>query len=252
MQVDGEESSDLKFRSIPYTVETDEVEMIAINYVAKGAGSAAAVAEPEVKQPTASTPPEQPQPEDNKGKKRATPPSEEKKQANGDLPSLDVLTTEEQDTISSIQTRLNSVKMLQSRLDLLRKFLQTLPPSYLTSQSTPLTPTSPAPEHLPHLRNIQSLLTRLSLLTPPSTDANALEAATKAQNNDVALTQLLSMMNHDVQSLSELGKKFSTVDSARSTKKNKGAQSLSFAGMGGMEDIDVRGKLGFGGGSVLV
>src|SRR5271170_4786620 len=47
MQVDGEDAHHLEFRILPYIVETDETEMIAIDYIAKGAGNAIAVAEEE-------------------------------------------------------------------------------------------------------------------------------------------------------------------------------------------------------------
>ncbi|RMD43121.1 hypothetical protein DV735_g2058, partial [Chaetothyriales sp. CBS 134920] len=238
MQVDGDGPADLKFRVVAYTVETDEAEMIAINYVAKGAGSAAAVTEQSrVKQ--------------TEGKKRATPPAQESPTTDGeetkgeggivdpDLEDLDLPTTEEQDIISSIQTRLNSVKMLQSRIDLLHKFVTSLTPSYLSDQSIPLTPDAPSSAHLVHLRNIQALV------TPATEDAEAassqsarrpaqtsrLEEAARAQANDVALAQLLSTMNHDVQALSELGKKFSIVDAARVSKKK--ASGGAGAGPGG-------------------
>ena len=36
MQVDGEDVTDLKFRALPYSIETDETEMIAVDYVGKG------------------------------------------------------------------------------------------------------------------------------------------------------------------------------------------------------------------------
>ena len=243
MQVDGEESSDLKFRPLPFTVETDEAEMIAIDYVAKGAGSAAAVTDTPAQPSTTS---QQPETEDKKGKKRAdAQPSTTSKPTsttNGTAPSLDTLTNEEQDQIATIQTRLNSVRMLQSRLTLLTNFLSTLPPSYLSDQPTPLTPTSPSPAHLPHLRNIQALLTRLSLLSPTTTttslssEPTPLESAQKSQSNDAALTQLLSIMNHDVQALGELDRRFATVENARSARKKGGGNQMGLGGLGDLGD----------------
>ena len=137
MQVDGEEPSDLKFRSLPFTVETDEAEMIAIDYVAKGAGSAAAVADTTPQAPATSQQ-QQPEAEDKKGKKRADGQSvKQSPSTNGTTPALDTLTPEEQDSLATIQTRLNSVRMLQSRLQLLTSYLSTLPASYLSSNSVP-------------------------------------------------------------------------------------------------------------------
>ena len=257
MQVDGEESSDLKFRQLSYTVETDEAEMIAIDYVAKGAGSAAAVAEP-TPQASTTAAAQQPDTEDKKGKKRADAPSntttKPQTTTNGTSASLDTLTAEEQDQIATIQTRLNSVRMLQSRLQLLTEFLSTLPPSYLSDNPTPLTPSSPDPSHLPHLRNIQALLTRLSLLSPSTTSAQsaptALESAQRAQSNDAALTQLLSILNHDVQALGELGRKFATVENARSAKKKGGGQGhgMGFGALGDLGEEMMSAGGGAGGG----
>lgn len=264
MQVDGEETSDIKFRPVPYAVDTDEAEMIAIDYVAKGAGSASAVSDAAPQTTTTTTPPalQQPPPEDKKGKKRADPPPSSQPETssvtNGAAPALDTLTPEEQDQIASIQTRLNSVRMLQMRLNLLTKFLTTLPPSYITDQSIALTPTSPAPNHLPHLRNIQALLTRLNLLTPagaqtPSTLSAAptsLEEIQQSSQNDVTLTTILAAINKDVQALGELGRKFATVESARSARKKGQGYPLSggFGGAGGMGDLaeEYAGGMGMG------
>ena len=216
MQVDGEESLDLKFRPVPYTIETDEAEMIAINFVSKGAGSAAAVTD---SQTTTSTAPQSPN-EDRKGKKRASPETNEPKPRTPN--DLEILSSEEQDQIANLTTRLNSVKMLRSRLAQLQAFVSSLPPSYLSDASIPMATDSPNPTDLPHLRNLQALLTRLSLLTPPPAAdgvVTELEAASRAQQNDVTLTQLLSTLNKDVQGLQELGKAFVVVEQGRASKR---------------------------------
>jgi COP9 signalosome complex subunit 6 len=230
MQVDGEESSTLKYRPVPYTVETDEAEMIAINFVSKGAGSAAAVADIQPAATIASEPPA----EDRKGKKRASPEvSQPKPQEPTDL---EVLSTEEQDQIANLTTRLNSVKMLQSRLAQLQAFVSSLPPSYLSDQTIPISAESPNPVHLSHIRNIQALLTRLSLLSPPPTTGGTetgLEAASRAQRNDVTLTQLLSTLSKDVQGLQDLGKTFSIVDQARASKRKTAGGAFDATSMMG-------------------
>lgn len=236
MQVDGEESSTLKFRPVPYSIETDEAEMIAINFVSKGAGSAAAV----VDSPSVATGASVPSAEDRKGKGRAF---SEAPQPQSQVPTdLGILSTEEQDQIANLTTRLNSVKMLQSRLAQLQAFVSSLPPSYLSDANTPISADSPDPSHLGHLRHIQALLTRLSLLTPPPTTSGAetgLEAASRAQRNDVTLTQLLSTLSKDVQGLQELGKTFSIVDQARTSKRKAGGGAFDpnmiadFQGPGG-------------------
>ena len=244
MQIDGEESSDLKFRPVPYTIETDETEMIAINFVSKGAGSAAAVAD----SAASATAVAQPPPEDRKGKKRASPEASETKLHTPT--DLEVLSSEEQDQIASLTTRLNSIRMLESRIAQIKTFVSALPPSYLSDSSLPITGESPDPELLPHLRSIQALLTRLSLLTPPeSADGteNELEAAAKAQKNDVSLTQLLSTLSKDVQGLQELGKTFAGVEQTRSSKRKAGGGPFD---VGNLPDFG--GYQGPGGRSLLV
>jgi COP9 signalosome complex subunit 6 len=221
MQVDGEASS-LLFRNIPYSVDTDETEMIAINYVAKGAGNAAAAegAKREISPGAAER-------AEKKGKKKADSSLDTKPPiTDGTKDSSSMLAPEEEDQIAGLTTRLNSVRMLQSRLSLLSKFLQQQPPSHLTDSSIPLTASAPDPAQLPHLRNIQALLTRLNLLTPKasSTTSDTFPSAMIAQSNDVQLSQLLSLLGQDIQGMGEMGRKFATVEGAKQSKKGvKGA-----------------------------
>lgn len=90
MEVDGEESRSggLKFRQLPYSVETDETEMIGVDFVARGGGNAAALE-------TAVPVPEKP---DRKGKKRAA--SDQEKAAEKGVESAkdaNPLSTEDED-----------------------------------------------------------------------------------------------------------------------------------------------------------
>lgn len=216
MQVDGEVSS-LLFRHIPYSVDTDETEMIAINYVAKGAGNAAAAdgGKREISPGAAER-------AEKKGKKKADTSLDSKPTAtNGARDSSSMLTPEEEDHIAGLTTRLNSVRMLQSRLSLLSKFLQQQAPSYLSDSSISETTSAPDPTQLSHLRNIQALLTRLNLLTPKAsvTTSDTLISAHHAQSNDVQLSQLLSLLGQDIQGMGEMGRKFATVDGAKQSKK---------------------------------
>jgi COP9 signalosome complex subunit 6 len=257
MQIDGEDASGLKFRSIPYTIDTDETEMIAVDYVAKGGGNAAAV----TADSESTVPSEAQERADRKGKRRADEPPGAKKPVNGTT-SSNTLTSEESDQIASMTTRLNSVRMLQSRINLLSTYLTSLPPSNL---SDPNSDTSIDQAHLPHLRNIQALITRLSLLTP-HTESSAptlsttsapltvvptqplldpLTHAQQAQSNDVALSSLLSVLGQDTQALTELGRKFNVIESVRQGKgKGKmgggggpgGGGGMAFPGYGGGED----------------
>jgi COP9 signalosome complex subunit 6 len=178
----------------------------------------------------------------DKGKKRADE-AEGEELVNGMDEAANTLSTEEEDQIAGITTRLNSVRMLLSRLSLLTTFIRSQPPSYLSDPNTPLSKTSPDPAQLPHLRDIQALLTRLSLLTPPadvasgtatSTSADSLTLASLSQSNDVALSSLLAILGQDVQGLSELGRKFASVEQERVKKgKGKGGMGASLFGSGG-------------------
>ena len=241
MQVDGEDASDIKFRPLPYTIETDETEMIAIDYVAKGAGSAAAVHAAEEGNSSKETK----EPIEGKGKKRADE-AGAGQLANGTDEAANPLSAEEEDQIAGITTRLNSVRMLQSRLSLLTAFIHSQSPSYLTDQNTPLSKTSPDPAQLPHLRNIQALLTRLSLLTPAadiasstatSTAADFLTSSSLSQSNDVALSSLLAILGQDVQGLSELGRKFASVEQER-LKKGKSKAGMGSGGFGSIGEFE--------------
>ena len=232
MQVDGDEKTDIKFRTIPFSIETDETEMIAMDYIAKGAGSAAAIPS-EPNSVNSSAP-------DKKGKKRADAGQVEKDKAVSQ-PEASPLNTDEEDQIAAITTRANSVRMLQSRIGLMSNFLTSLPPSQLSDSASHA---SLDPAYLPHLRNIQGLLTRLSLATPPDTAkplANgdgALSSAHQDQADDVALSSLLADLTHDLQALEEMGRKFSTVQHAK-TSRNK-TKSPHGAGALGSEEQDMR------------
>lgn len=263
MQIDGEDTSGIRFRPVPYTIETDETEMIAVDYVAKGGGNAAAVdADTDTGLPAQAK-----EQIDRKGKRRADEPPETKKPANGAIPLQNTLTPEEEDQIASMTTRLNSVRMLQSRLSLLSTYITSLPPSNLSCPD-PSAPSIPQP-HLPHLRNIQALITRLSLLTPhhhhsdtltsssaptllsanpppatqPQRQPDPVTHAQQSQTNDVALSSLLALLGQDVQGLSELGRKFAVVENVRQQKSKK------MGGMGGFPGggLGVAGGVGGGG-----
>ena len=90
--------------------------------------------------------------------------------------------------IANLSTRLNAVKTLESRIRLIRSFLENLPPSASdgkTSQSTQSI-----------LRNISALVSGLSLLTPQDSKSFAVESL--AQENDVALISLLGRLGENV------------------------------------------------------
>ena len=123
--------------------------------------------------------------------------------------------------IMSLTARANAVKMLHSRIQLLKTYLQNLPPSYLTTSNPPdpasITPSQAHTEiNHPILRSIQALINRLPLLTPA--DQGSFEHELLAEKNDSSLISLLSSLSSSVQDARELGRKFAVVDQARHAK----------------------------------
>ncbi|KAI2825092.1 hypothetical protein CBS115989_51 [Aspergillus niger] len=197
MQVDGEEQSlTIRFRELPYSVETGEAEMIGVDTVARTARNAAA---------------------DTQGTASLT------KQSAGKEPSKDqseVLSPEEEELIASLTTRLNAIKTLESRISLIK--------SYVASNSTsdPETPTSTTTLSHPILRNINALLSHLSLLTPDERSAFTAEAI--AQSNDVHLVSLLGQLGQSISAMRELGKRTALMNSVRRTMMSRKTQQLSW------------------------
>ncbi|KAF2150704.1 hypothetical protein K461DRAFT_295955 [Myriangium duriaei CBS 260.36] len=198
LQVDGwgiGTQLQLKFRQIPFEVETGEAEMIAVDYVAKGAANANLATDAGRKQSVTSS----------KGKGKAV-------QA---LSDEQVLSAEDEELISSLTSKANAIKMLHSRLNLITTYLSTLPPSYLSDPSLP--PSVEGPNHV-LLRQVNSLLSRLPLLSPPSSDANN----TSSPNSDVELVTLLSTLTASIASVRDLSTKSSVVSRARVDKRMAG------------------------------
>ena len=121
----------------------------------------------------------------------------------------------------SLTARANAVKMLHSRIQLLKTYLQNLPPSYLTMPDPPdPATTTPLSSHTeinhPILRSIQALINRLPLLTPAN--QGSFEQEQLAEKNDAMLVSLLGSLSSSVQGARELGRKFGVVDQARHAK----------------------------------
>ncbi|RYP41736.1 hypothetical protein DL767_000752 [Monosporascus sp. MG133] len=202
---DGEPPLKLKFRELPYSVETGEAEMISMDFIARGAGTATVVEPREQKQPS----------EDAKGKQ-----PERKVEEEAEADEY-VLSRDDEEMIAALTAKLNAVKMLQSRINLLTTYLERLPPSYLTTNNPPgvegaESNTSGSPHTIPShtiLRSVQALVNRLSLIVPSNTEAFEQEMLSEA--NDV---HLMGLLNDVMQSMTEvrgIGKKFEVVDGAK-------------------------------------
>jgi COP9 signalosome complex subunit 6 len=117
--------------------------------------------------------------------------------------------------IANLTTRLNAVKTLESRIHLIKSYLANLPPSFLGKNNNGDATNGEASPTLSYtiLRNIYSLISDLSLLTPQDSKAFAVESL--AQENDVALVSLLGQLGENVQHIRELGKKSAVVEAGR-------------------------------------
>ncbi|GKU03951.1 signalosome subunit [Fusarium langsethiae] len=208
---DGEPTLKLKFKELPYSVETDETEMISMNYVAASGGNAA-VAAPKEDKPSLSI-------ESNgKGKRRLV---ESQEEDNRDFAQEDedVLTPEEDEMIAALTAKANAIKMLQSRIHLLTTYLERLPPSYVNGGATDpgsmdtdyTTPSSTV------LRQIQALVSRLDLVIP--SDKASFEREMLHEANDVNLVRLLNGIVQNLGQARDVGKKFHIVETAKASHR---------------------------------
>ena len=147
--------------------------------------------------------------------------------------------------ISFLGTRANAIRMLHTRISLLRSYLEQLPPSYLTdpNNATPPAPTSdgsdqtPAVSH-PLLRSIQALTVRLPLLVPSDgNDAAGFAQAEHAERCDVALVELLGGLGQSAQKARVLGQRFGTVEAQRRERSKGGPHSMGNPSSGWAGDI---------------
>lgn len=202
----------LRFREVPYTIETGEAEMISVDFVARGGGNAAAVDRSGPREGTARDA------VTNKGKGRdltlahesasTTLSAEEDECEHGATtatrpPGLTCA------VIAALTARVNAIKVLHSRIRLLQTYLANLPPCYLTSGTLApgSTSSSPTEIHHPILRSIQALVHRLPLVMP--TDRALFAHEMQAERDDVSLVALLGTVNKSVQEVREVGRKFS-------------------------------------------
>ncbi|KAI1470777.1 uncharacterized protein F4812DRAFT_418942 [Daldinia caldariorum] len=198
---DGDPPLKLKFRELPYSVETGEAEMISMDFVARGAGNATVVEPRQQKKPES----------DLKGKQPAKAADPQEKDGKSEE---HILTSEDEELIAALTAKANAIKMLQSRVNLLTTYLERLPPSYLSpNNATNLAEAQQTTPSHTILRSIQALVNRLSLLAPSNTDAYEEEMTSEA--NDVHLMELLDEVLQSATEARDVGKKHSIVESAK-------------------------------------
>ncbi|KAM5456268.1 hypothetical protein MaudCBS49596_001289 [Microsporum audouinii] len=196
----------LKFRPVPYSVETGEAEMISVDSIATGGGNATAIPD--------------------KQQQKTEPQTQDKRQKLSESTEIHVLSPEDEDLIANLTTRLSAVKTLQSRIHLIKCYLQSIAEP---STDTPMASQSPLKPTLSHplLRSIYCVISHLALLNPQNSNAFSVESL--AQANDVLLAALLGAMGQNIQQMRELGKKFLIADT---TARNSGQGSQLSARMG--------------------
>lgn len=212
MDIDGAvQNKALKFRELVYTVETGEAEMIAVDFVASGGGNATAV------EGSAAATGSSSKGAEDKDKKSSGKQKEKEEIIDEDA----VLTAEDEEILSTLNAKINAIRMLSRRIALLRTYLASLPPSYLSDPSLPLDPTPdkdhPLPINHSILRSISAMLARINILAPPDAEAFTLESQQEA--SDVQLVQLLSAITNSVSAAKDLGKKSQIVENGKSQSR---------------------------------
>ncbi|KAI1142265.1 hypothetical protein F5Y05DRAFT_409411 [Hypoxylon sp. FL0543] len=235
---DGDPPLKLKFRELPYSVETGEAEMISMDFVARGAGNATVVEAK--KQKTASKPPAE---TNAKGKQPLKKAEISAKGQEAEEHSLS-LSSEDEEMIAALNAKMNAIKMLQARINLLTTYLERLPPSYLSpNNATNLAPAQQTTPSHTILRSIQALVSRLSLLVPSDTTAYEQEILSEA--NDVHLMELLDDVMQSVTEARDVGKKYGIVEHAKAHNKRllENAASITagygFSGLPGPGDLAI-------------
>ncbi|MCJ1359025.1 MAG: hypothetical protein MMC33_009025 [Icmadophila ericetorum] len=212
MLEDGQEAPlAFRFNELPYSIETGEAEMISVDFVARGGGNATAIngsGKTEEKKQSQKT-------------KAATQEQEQEHDyANGVDDSAN-LSPEDEELIAALTTRANAVKMLHSRIQLLKSYLSEVPPCYLTNSKPTESAHQPEIKH-PILRSIQALINRLSLLIPA--DQKSFDQESLTEKTDVSLVELLGNIGKSVYDTKVLGSKFGVIENAaKSSKKGAGA-----------------------------
>jgi len=191
--------------------------MIGVDFVAKGGGNATAVPGGQ----TGEISPNEKKSSKGKGKAK-----EDKTETEADAAVAHVLSREDEELISSLTAKANAIKMLNQRINLIQSYLASLPESYLTDATSTIPPTDTT--NFPLLRNVNSLMSRLPLLAPPTTAPTSngsaasnvsthMQAANHEQK-DVHLTSLLAALTRSVSETQTLASRFHLVQRERNVR----------------------------------
>lgn len=221
----------LRFRKLPYTTETGEAEMIAMQFVREGGANASAdstekhILEQFDKKVAV---------DDGKGKRRAvaykdSSSSKTKKDAAEINPDAN-LTRSEAEYMASLQAKFNAIKMMKSRLALVITYLQRLSPDFTagnqtTAEAADLARASNGVHTIPSntiLRHIQALVTNADLVSPE--EQSTLEREINREANDVKLVGLIAELMSSVSEVREAGRKFHALELSKQNTRPLGRQ----------------------------
>lgn len=116
--------------------------------------------------------------------------------------------------VASLTTRLNAVRTLESRISLIKSYLSSLSHATLGLQDDDDKHTKIS--H-PIVRNVKSLLSHLSILSPAEQSSFTTEVI--SQSNDVQLISLLGQLGESVKAMRELGRKTAIIQASTKAAK---------------------------------
>ncbi|KAK2614364.1 hypothetical protein N8I77_001200 [Diaporthe amygdali] len=210
---DGDSQLKLKFKEIPFTVETHEAEMISMSSVA---GAAANAASERVQEELLKL--------DVKGKGKGKGKQAAKEDDNVD-PENAALSREDQEMIAALTTKANAIKMLKARIDLITKYLQRLPPPYIEEINSEVTDGDYTEPSQSLLRLVQALVHRLSIVEP--SDAENFKEELLSEENDVNTIELLNELMNRVGDTRDIGKKFHVIETEKAHNSQRAATYAS-------------------------
>lgn len=210
---DGDSQLKVKFRELPFTVETHEAEMIGMTSVAGAAANAASerVQEELLKLDVK-----------GKGKGKAKQAAKEDEKVD---PENAALSREDQEMISALTTKANAIKMLQARIDLIIKYLQKLPPPYMDEVNSEVAAGDHTEPSQTLLRLVQALVHRLSIVEP--SDAEAFQEELLSEENDVSTIELLTELMSRAGETRDIGKKFHAIETEKAHNSQRAATYAS-------------------------
>jgi len=212
------------YKEVPYTIETEDSEMIGVDFVARGGGNATTTSKPESTLAEAQ----------GKGKKPASKAEADAKYAEETY----IISREDEELIATLTAKANAIRMLHARISLLSTYLTSLPPGYVSGlpyNASEASELGHTPVNHSILRSIRALLIRLSLLIPA--DSSAFNRELLSEQNDVNLVNLLSTLTENIKGARETGRKFMVVETTRSSGAKKDGSGLPASRMLDMERI---------------